>query len=162
MPLPERYNTGYNVGVGGAVVQDGKLLLVRRASRRSSCKKVPRALTPHARVRLVCRRRLVRQIGELVHDRLRLKCHNRLAKRDHVEDVANERFGTQIAQQIQLVRAPPGRVGDGGAHGHAGPRPPGAGQRGQAGVRDRQRRLAHAIWAVLAKRIGRTAEREAK
>jgi ADP-ribose pyrophosphatase YjhB (NUDIX family) len=34
MPLPERYNTGYNVGVGGAVVQDGKLLLVRRASRR--------------------------------------------------------------------------------------------------------------------------------
>src|SRR5919202_1047102 len=33
MPLPARYNTGYNVGVGGAVVQDGKLLLVRRASR---------------------------------------------------------------------------------------------------------------------------------
>ena len=34
MPPPERYNTGYNVGVGGAVVQDGRLLLVRRASRR--------------------------------------------------------------------------------------------------------------------------------
>jgi ADP-ribose pyrophosphatase YjhB (NUDIX family) len=34
MPLPERYNSGYNVGVGGAVVQDGRLLLVRRASRR--------------------------------------------------------------------------------------------------------------------------------
>jgi ADP-ribose pyrophosphatase YjhB (NUDIX family) len=34
MPLPERYNTGYNVGVGGAVVHEGKLLLVRRASRR--------------------------------------------------------------------------------------------------------------------------------
>lgn len=34
MPPPERYNTGYNVGVGGAVVKDGKLLLVRRASRR--------------------------------------------------------------------------------------------------------------------------------
>ena len=34
MPPPERYNTGYNVGVGGAVVRDGKLLLVRRASRR--------------------------------------------------------------------------------------------------------------------------------
>ena len=34
MPLPERYNTGYNIGVGGAVVQDGRLLLVRRASRR--------------------------------------------------------------------------------------------------------------------------------
>ena len=34
MPLPERYNTGYNIGVGGAVVHDGKLLLVRRASRR--------------------------------------------------------------------------------------------------------------------------------
>jgi ADP-ribose pyrophosphatase YjhB (NUDIX family) len=34
MPLPERYNTGYNVGVGGAVVHDGRLLLVRRASRR--------------------------------------------------------------------------------------------------------------------------------
>jgi len=33
MPIPERYNTGYNIGVGGAVVQDGKLLLVRRASR---------------------------------------------------------------------------------------------------------------------------------
>jgi ADP-ribose pyrophosphatase YjhB (NUDIX family) len=33
MPLPARYNSGYNVGVGGAVVQDGKLLLVRRASR---------------------------------------------------------------------------------------------------------------------------------
>jgi ADP-ribose pyrophosphatase YjhB (NUDIX family) len=33
MPLPARYNTGYNVGVGGAVVHDGKLLLVRRASR---------------------------------------------------------------------------------------------------------------------------------
>jgi ADP-ribose pyrophosphatase YjhB (NUDIX family) len=34
MPVPERYNIGYNVGVGGAVVQDGRLLLVRRASRR--------------------------------------------------------------------------------------------------------------------------------
>ena len=34
MPPPERYNTGYNVGVGGAVVDDGRLLLVRRASRR--------------------------------------------------------------------------------------------------------------------------------
>jgi ADP-ribose pyrophosphatase YjhB (NUDIX family) len=34
MPLPARYNTGYNVGVGGAVVYEGKLLLVRRASRR--------------------------------------------------------------------------------------------------------------------------------
>lgn len=33
MPIPERYNTGYNIGVGGAVVQDGRLLLVRRASR---------------------------------------------------------------------------------------------------------------------------------
>ena len=34
MPLPERYNSGYNIGVGGAVVQDGRLLMVRRASRR--------------------------------------------------------------------------------------------------------------------------------
>jgi ADP-ribose pyrophosphatase YjhB (NUDIX family) len=34
MPPPERYNKGYNVGVGGAVVHDGRLLLVRRASRR--------------------------------------------------------------------------------------------------------------------------------
>ena len=34
MPLPERYNTGYNVGVGGAVVHEGRLLMVRRASRR--------------------------------------------------------------------------------------------------------------------------------
>ena len=34
MPPPERYNTGYNVGVGGAVVRDGRLLLVRRLSRR--------------------------------------------------------------------------------------------------------------------------------
>lgn len=34
MPPPERYNTGYNVGVGGAVVHDGRLLMVRRASRR--------------------------------------------------------------------------------------------------------------------------------
>ncbi len=34
MPPPERYNSGYNIGVGGAVVQDGRLLLVRRASRR--------------------------------------------------------------------------------------------------------------------------------
>ncbi|HAA95987.1 MAG TPA: NADH pyrophosphatase [Dehalococcoidia bacterium] len=34
MPPPERYNTGYNLGVGGAVVNDGRLLLVRRASRR--------------------------------------------------------------------------------------------------------------------------------
>ncbi len=34
MPPPDRYNTGYNVGVGGAVVNDGRLLLVRRASRR--------------------------------------------------------------------------------------------------------------------------------
>ena len=33
MAIPERYNTGYNVGVGGAVVRDGQLLLVRRASR---------------------------------------------------------------------------------------------------------------------------------
>lgn len=33
MAIPERYNTGYNIGVGGAVVRDGKLLLVRRASR---------------------------------------------------------------------------------------------------------------------------------
>ena len=34
MPPPDRYNTGYNIGVGGAVVNDGRLLLVRRASRR--------------------------------------------------------------------------------------------------------------------------------
>ena len=34
MAIPERYNTGYNVGVGGAVVRDGRLLFVRRASRR--------------------------------------------------------------------------------------------------------------------------------
>ena len=34
MPLPERYNTGYNLGVGGAVVRVERLLLVRRASRR--------------------------------------------------------------------------------------------------------------------------------
>ena len=34
MALPERYNTGYNLGVGGAVVRDNRLLLVRRASRR--------------------------------------------------------------------------------------------------------------------------------
>ena len=34
MPPPDRYNNGYNVGVGGAVVQDGRLLLVRSASRR--------------------------------------------------------------------------------------------------------------------------------
>ncbi len=34
MPPPERYNTGYNVGVGGAVINDGRVLLVRRASRR--------------------------------------------------------------------------------------------------------------------------------
>ena len=34
MPPPDRYNTGYNLGVGGAVVDDGRLLLVRRASRR--------------------------------------------------------------------------------------------------------------------------------
>ena len=34
MPMPERYNSGYNIGVGGAVVRDGRLLLVRRASRR--------------------------------------------------------------------------------------------------------------------------------
>lgn len=33
MPIPERYNSGYNIGVGGAVVRDGHLLLVRRASR---------------------------------------------------------------------------------------------------------------------------------
>ena len=33
MAIPERYNTGYNIGVGGAVVREGKLLLVRRASR---------------------------------------------------------------------------------------------------------------------------------
>lgn len=34
MAIPERYNTGYNIGVGGAVVRDGRLLMVRRASRR--------------------------------------------------------------------------------------------------------------------------------
>ena len=34
MPTPERYNTGYNVGVGGAVVNNNRLLLVRRLSRR--------------------------------------------------------------------------------------------------------------------------------
>jgi 8-oxo-dGTP pyrophosphatase MutT (NUDIX family) len=34
MATPERYNTGYNIGVGGAVVRAGKLLMVRRASRR--------------------------------------------------------------------------------------------------------------------------------
>ena len=34
MPPPDRYNPGYNVGVGGAVVDNDRLLLVRRASRR--------------------------------------------------------------------------------------------------------------------------------
>jgi ADP-ribose pyrophosphatase YjhB (NUDIX family) len=33
MAIPERYNMGYNIGVGGAVVRDNHLLLVRRASR---------------------------------------------------------------------------------------------------------------------------------
>jgi mutator protein MutT len=33
MAIPERYNKGYNIGVGGAVVRDNQLLLVRRASR---------------------------------------------------------------------------------------------------------------------------------
>jgi ADP-ribose pyrophosphatase YjhB (NUDIX family) len=33
MAIPARYNTGYNIGVGGAVVRDRRLLLVRRASR---------------------------------------------------------------------------------------------------------------------------------
>lgn len=33
MAIPERYNTGYNIGVGGAVVRDDKLLFIRRASR---------------------------------------------------------------------------------------------------------------------------------
>src|SRR6266581_2613218 len=33
MAIPERYKSGYNIGVGGAVVRDGQLLLVRRASR---------------------------------------------------------------------------------------------------------------------------------
>jgi mutator protein MutT len=33
MAIPERYNKGYSIGVGGAVVRDGRLLLVRRASR---------------------------------------------------------------------------------------------------------------------------------
>jgi len=34
MSIPEHYNTGYNLGVGGAVVCNARLLLVRRASRR--------------------------------------------------------------------------------------------------------------------------------
>ena len=34
MAIPERYNKGYNIGVGGAVIRDGKVLMVRRASRR--------------------------------------------------------------------------------------------------------------------------------
>ena len=34
MPIPEQYNQGYNLGVGGAVVDKNRLLLVRRASRR--------------------------------------------------------------------------------------------------------------------------------
>jgi mutator protein MutT len=33
MATPARYNTGYNIGVGGAVVRHDQLLLVRRASR---------------------------------------------------------------------------------------------------------------------------------
>jgi ADP-ribose pyrophosphatase YjhB (NUDIX family) len=33
MAIPQRYNSGYNIGVGGAVVRDGCLLMVRRASR---------------------------------------------------------------------------------------------------------------------------------
>src|SRR5512145_1106953 len=33
MAIPERYNNGYNIGVGGAVVRGEELLLVRRASR---------------------------------------------------------------------------------------------------------------------------------
>jgi ADP-ribose pyrophosphatase YjhB (NUDIX family) len=33
MAIPERYKNGYNIGVGGAVVRDRSLLLVRRASR---------------------------------------------------------------------------------------------------------------------------------
>ena len=31
-PVPERYNQGYNVGVGGAVVDGDRILLVRRAT----------------------------------------------------------------------------------------------------------------------------------
>ena len=34
MPIPDQYTRGYNLGVGGAVVDKNRLLLVRRASRR--------------------------------------------------------------------------------------------------------------------------------
>ncbi len=34
MAIPEHYNSGFNLGVGGAVVLDDRLLFVRRASRR--------------------------------------------------------------------------------------------------------------------------------
>jgi ADP-ribose pyrophosphatase YjhB (NUDIX family) len=33
MAIPQHYNTGYNIGVGGAVLRGRELLLVRRASR---------------------------------------------------------------------------------------------------------------------------------
>src|SRR5215831_690959 len=49
MPPPARYNTGYNVGVGGAVVHDGRLCAIRwlkenlvlgQTARRRSCNSV--------------------------------------------------------------------------------------------------------------------------
>jgi ADP-ribose pyrophosphatase YjhB (NUDIX family) len=33
MAIPQRYNSGYNIGVGGAVVRNSRLLMVRRVSR---------------------------------------------------------------------------------------------------------------------------------
>ena len=51
------------------------------------------ALTPHARVRVVGRRLLIGQIGQLVHHRLGPKGAHRLAERVRIERVADNRLG---------------------------------------------------------------------
>ena len=75
---------------------------MQSSCRLGSREQVTRALTAHARVRLVCLRRLVWQIGELVHDCLGLKAHHRFAQCGRIERVADHRLSPQGAQPLHL------------------------------------------------------------
>lgn len=76
-----------------------------RRSRRLRCgEQVPGSLPPHARISFAYRSPRVRQIGELVHHRLRLKGHDRRPQCPRIEGVAYDWLSAQIAQRLNLPR----------------------------------------------------------
>ena len=76
----------------------------RRSRRLRRGEQVAGSLPPHARISFAYRSRVIRQIGELVHHRLRLKGHDHRPQFARIERVAYDWLSAQIAQRLNLPR----------------------------------------------------------